>query len=226
MRKRITEWANILNGIYTDKEFIMVTLTYAPEFDWEPNHVRAFMLSMRKLLGKKILAYAWVAELQRRGAIHYHIMFLVPIELEIGDDFPYPDQAGLWNYGFTRVEVARSPFYLVTYLGKEYQKDFSKFPKGIRVFAVYIHNSEAKIDLRYKSLRPYQQEFVNEFGWPELSSLTKLRKNIMNEEQLSWRVWSFEGNKKSAIEQAEGWEKLEYSWKGRPLFTEEESSTI
>ncbi|MGA2503513.1 MAG: hypothetical protein ABSG01_05415 [Anaerolineales bacterium] len=226
MRKRIADWVNILNGVYSDKKFIMVTLTYAPEYKWEPNHIRAFMLSMRKLLGNSILAYAWVAELQKRLAIHYHIMFLVPIELEIGEDFPYPDQAGIWTYGFTRVEIARSPFYLVTYLGKEYQKDFSKFPKGIRVFAVYIHNSDAKIGLRFQSLRPYQQELVNEFGWSELSSLIKLRKDILNEENLSWRVWSFEKDKKSAIEQAEGWENLEFSWKGRPLFAEEERKTL
>jgi hypothetical protein len=226
MRKRIADWVNILNGVYSDKKFIMVTLTYAPKFEWEPNHIRAFMLSMRKLLGDNILAYAWVAELQKRGAIHYHIMFLVPMELEIGEDFPYPDEAGLWPYGFTRVDIARSPFYLVTYLKKEYQKDFSKFPKGIRVFAVYIRKSEAKIDLRFQSLRPYQQVFVKEFGWSELNSLIKLRKDILNEENLSWRVWSFEKDKKSAIEQAEGWERLEFSWKGRPLFEEVESKAV
>jgi hypothetical protein len=218
MRKRIADWVNVLNGFYPDKRFIMVTLTYAPKRDWQPNHIRSFMLSMRKTLGESIFAYAWVAEMQMRGAIHYHIMFLVPDTLEIGDDFPYPDQAGMWPYGMTRVEIARTPFYLVTYLGKEYQKDFSRFPKGIRVFAVYIKNLEAKKDLRFESLRLYQQEFVKEFGWSELASLTRLRKEIFNEEQPSWRVWSFEGNKKSAIEQAEGWEKLKYSWKGRPLF--------
>jgi hypothetical protein len=140
---------------------------------------------------------------------------------EIREDFPYPDEAGLWPYGSTRVEVARSPFYLITYLKKEYQKDFSRFPKGIRAFAVYIREIEAKKELRFRSLRPYQQEFVKEFGWLELPSLTRLRKEIFDELQFSWRLWSFESNKKAAIEQAEGWEEQGYSWKGRSMFVEE-----
>jgi hypothetical protein len=224
MRKRIADWVNILNSGNPDYKFIMVTLTYAPEYKWQPNHIRTFMLSMKKLLGDSLHGYAWVAELQKRGAIHYHIMFLVPVMFEVGEDFPYPDQAGLWPYGFTRAEVARSPFYLVTYLGKEYQKDFSKFPKGIRVFAVYIRDWDEKKDLRFQSLRPMQQLWVKEFGWSELNTLTKMRKEMMNELGLhSWEVWTFDKNKKSAIEHVEYWEKKEYQWKGRPLFVGEAS---
>ena len=116
MRKRIADWVEILNPL-PDIMFVMLTLTYAPEYQWEPNHVREFMLSYKKVLGENLLAYAWVAELQKRGAVHYHIMLVVPEYLSIGDDLPYPDEAGLWSYGFTRIERARTPFYLVTYLG-------------------------------------------------------------------------------------------------------------
>jgi hypothetical protein len=49
MRKRIADWVNLLNS-YPDIQFIMVTLTYAPEHTWQPNHVREFMLSYRKNL--------------------------------------------------------------------------------------------------------------------------------------------------------------------------------
>jgi hypothetical protein len=224
MRKRIADWVNIINGANSDKKLIMVCLTYAPGYEWQPNHIRTFMHLMKELLGDSLYAYAWVAELQKRGAVHYHILFLVPEMFEIGEDFPYPDQAGLWPYGFTRVEEARSPFYLITYLKKEYQKDFSRFPKGIRVFAVYIREVEAKKELRLRSLRPYQQEIVKEFGWSDLAPLTRYRKAIFDEVQFSWRLWSFESNKKSAIEQAEGWEEQGYNWKGRSMFVEEKSS--
>jgi hypothetical protein len=200
-------------------------LTYAPEYNWEPNHVREFMLSYKKVLGQNLIAYAWVAELQKRGAVHYHIMLVVPDCLSIGDDLPYPDDAGLWSYGFTRIERARTPFYLVTYLGKEYQKDFSRFPKGIRVFAVYIRDVVKKLLLRYKSLKPYQQAFVDEFGWSELLSLMNIRKEIMDAERLSWEVWSFESDKKSAIEQAEGWEEMGHSWSGRDMFLKSNNNT-
>jgi hypothetical protein len=59
------------------------------------------MLTLKKLLGDKLLAYAWVAELEKRGVIHYHIMIVVPPDLVIGDDLPYPDEAVLWRYGST-----------------------------------------------------------------------------------------------------------------------------
>ena len=196
----------------------MITLTYAPENNWEVNHIRTFMKSIRKVLGKRLLGYAWVAERQRRGAIHYHVLLAVPDDLTIGDELPYPDEAGLWSYGFSRTEIARTPFYLITYLGKEYQKDFSMFPKGIRVFAVYIRDEEMKKELRFQSLRPYQQEYVNEFGWSELNSMTRLRKDIHDEENIGWSIWSFEHDKKSAIEQAKGWQELGYSWKGSKMF--------
>ena len=97
-------------------------------------------------------------------------------------------------------------------------RDFSKFPKGIRVFAVYIRDQELKQSLRYKSLSFIQQQFVDEFGWSELESMRRLRKDILKEENLAWRVWSFEKNLKFAIEQAEGWEDMGYSWKGRDTF--------
>jgi hypothetical protein len=220
MRKRIADWVNILKPV-PDIQFVMITLTYAPEHDWEPNHIREFMLSYRKVLGEYLLAYAWVAELQKRGAVHYHIMLVVPIGLSVGGDIPYPDQAGLWLYGFTRVEIARTPFYLVTYLGKEYQKDFSRFPKGIRVFAVFIKDNIQKLALRYLSLRLCQKEFVDAFGWSELKALSKIRKDINDELNIGWEVWSFEKDKEAAIEQAEGWEELGKSWSGRNMFVSE-----
>jgi hypothetical protein len=71
MRKRVAEWVQSVNSLY-DYKFIMITLTYAPEFGWKPNHIREFMLSLKKVLGNNLLAYAWVAELQKRGVIHYN----------------------------------------------------------------------------------------------------------------------------------------------------------
>lgn len=217
MRRRIAGWVEIMRS-YPDIQFVMVTLTYAPEHDWQPNHIREFMLSYRKVLGENLLAYAWVAELQKRGAVHYHVMLVVPNMLTVGDDLPYPDEAGLWPYGFTRVEIARTPFYLITYLGKEYQKDFSNFPKGIRVFAVHVKDKVKKLSLRYQSLKVYQKEFVDEFGWSELNSLCKLRKDINTELNYNWQIQAFERKKEDAIEQAQSKEALGYRWAGRSMF--------
>ena len=220
MRKRIADWVNTVKSL-SEYKFIMITLTYAPEHVWEANHIREFMLSLKKFLGKNLLAYAWVAELQKRGAIHYHVMVVVPPDLIIGDDLPYPDEAGLWRYGLTRVEVARSPFYLVTYLGKEYQKDFSRFPKGIRVFGVYIRERALKQSLRYLSLREYQRAIIDEHGWEELNYFMAVRKLSQITSGENWELCSFEKDKESAVRQATWWEEDGYSWTGRKMFVKE-----
>ena len=217
MRTRVSTWANVLN-VYSDTKLVMVTLTYASEKTWEPNHIKVFMRSMRRTLADKLWAYAWVAELQRRGAIHYHVMLVVPSDLILGEDLPYADDAGLWPYGFTRTETARTVFYLVTYLGKEYQKDFSAFPKGIRVFAVYIRKDDAKLKLRYQSLPLYQQVIVDEFGWSELRSRIGMHKAAEAEANESWKLDSLGISKEAAVKRAGQWESMGHEWKGRGMF--------
>ncbi|MEO5355290.1 MAG: hypothetical protein H7835_19045 [Magnetococcus sp. XQGC-1] len=124
----------------------MITLTYAPGNDWKPNHIRDFMLKLRKVMKDGLLAYAWVAELQKRGAIHYHIL------LYCRGRVPRPDEMGLWLHGMSRVDIAKTPFYILKYTGKEYQKEFAKFPKGIRVFSVWVSDKAAKEILKYSTL--------------------------------------------------------------------------
>jgi len=135
MRKRISSWAKIMNksllkrGKYT---YLMITLTYSPDFEWYPNHIKNFMKRLRRKY-PEIKAYAWVAEMQRRGAVHYHILVVVPKRTYI----KCPDKSGLWKYGMTRVERAKKgSFYIVKYVGKEYQK--LNYPKGIRIYCAVI----------------------------------------------------------------------------------------
>jgi len=222
MRARISDWVKTLDPTSRDDyQFVMLTLTYAPEYQWQPNHIREFMLSMKKLLGDNLLGYAWVAELQKRGAIHYHLLLYVPKALQIGSDIPYPDTVGLWKWGLTRVEVARTPFYLITYLGKEYQKNFAGFPKGCRAFAVFVKDDVLKKLLRYKSLRAFAQSIVDNFGWSELASMLKLRNRLMSEDGYTgWELWRFTSTKDDAIEQGQGWKELGYEWRGEDYFNQ------
>jgi len=44
----------------------------------------------------------------------------------------------LWKHGSTSVVRARSHHYLVRYVGKAYQKDLSRYPKGCRLYAASI----------------------------------------------------------------------------------------
>jgi hypothetical protein len=80
-----------------------------------------------------ILAYIWVAETQERGVIHYHVLVLV----ERGTKIKKPDEAGWWNHGSSKIETARTAFYVCAYIGKEHQKK-GELPKGARVCGAHI----------------------------------------------------------------------------------------
>jgi len=79
MRRRIHAWSEVADEIdsirHTRK--VMVDLTYRPGVEWERNHIRDYMSAIKRKLSDSLYAYAWVAEMQERGAVHYHIYFFL-----------------------------------------------------------------------------------------------------------------------------------------------------
>lgn len=138
MRKRLRAWGRAARF---RGDTIFVTLTYRPGQEWAARHVSAFMKRVRRHLDGALFAYCWVAELQRRGAVHYHIVLLVAP----GTRIPKPDEAGWWSYGFTRVERVGAVGSLSGYLRKYISKteETGKFPVGLRLFAVAIRKQFA-----------------------------------------------------------------------------------
>jgi len=143
MQKRVHAWAESVKsfgGLEVGKDYrqVMITLTYTPDVKWQPGHINGFMDGVKRVLGDKLLAYAWVAEMQERGVPHYHVNLVV----KKGAKIPMPDKAygqrghKLWAHGMTKIETVKSPYYLVKYTGKEHQKQ--GFYKGMRIFAVWI----------------------------------------------------------------------------------------
>jgi hypothetical protein len=134
MVRRVKSWCNAVQAALDDKDhrLLMVTLTYRGVEDWKANHIREFMLAVKKHAGKRLKGYAWVAEMQERGAVHYHVLMLVHASYF----FPMPDKTGMWAHGMSKTEIARSPYYILKYAGKEKQK-FCTFPKGLRMFGLY-----------------------------------------------------------------------------------------
>lgn len=117
-------------GVYV----AMVTLTYRGGPDaWSPRHVSQFLTAARKWLGRRghAFRYVWVAELQRRGVLHYHVALWLPEGVKL----PKPDECGWWVHGYTRIERARSaPRYLLKYLSKG--GSYGSLPKGARIYGV------------------------------------------------------------------------------------------
>lgn len=119
-------------------EVRMVTLTYAgTNADWRPEHVRAFMTHVREWCRRRSIAcrYVWVAELQKRGVIHYHVALWVPVGTP---PMPKPDVRDAegrcwWPHGMTRIELARHAVaYLMKYLSKGNELTGHSLPGGAR----------------------------------------------------------------------------------------------
>jgi hypothetical protein len=141
MKRRIKAWGKASpSGI----DFIVVHLTYRPGISWRPLHISEFLKVVKKHLKKRLLGYAWVAEMQKRGAVHYHVVLAV----QKGVKIPKPDISGWWPYGSTTVGKKRKPLgYLMDYWRKIRQK--SGYPKGIRIFAVVWFEWAADGDSRF-----------------------------------------------------------------------------
>lgn len=150
MRRRVVTWAEVVKRMAekTSLRLVMVDLTYRPGATYNAGDIRTYLKATKKRLGENLLAWAWVAELQKRGEVHYHVIFA----FKRGTKFPKPDdKGGGWPHGMSKVQTARTPFYLVTYIGKEYQKDLARYPRSCRLYAVTVRPKAAREALRLAS---------------------------------------------------------------------------
>jgi hypothetical protein len=136
MRMRLTAWATIMNDWRSEHEsrMVMVMLTYKKVEDYKPGHINDYMKNLKQRLDKKLIGFAWVAEIQKRGAVHYHLILVT----EKGTRIPLPDKSGMWKLGWSGIHTARTPWYLLTYAGKEHQKDLARYPKSARMYAASL----------------------------------------------------------------------------------------
>lgn len=107
----------------------LITLTYASVDGWGPRHVTEALKCVRQWGERRGygIPYVWVAELQIRGAVHYHVILWLPHGLSM----PKWDKQGWWKHGFTRTERAIKPVgYLTKYASKG---DRGTFPPGLRL---------------------------------------------------------------------------------------------
>ena len=119
-----------------------VTLTYVGVDDWDADHISSAIKRFRNWCRSRDVPcrYTWVAELQRRGAVHYHLLAWLPPGVSMPHwDRPTKTQRGLrppfWSHGMTETDKARSGVgYLMKYLSK--LGEFHRFPKGLRLYGI------------------------------------------------------------------------------------------
>lgn len=141
----------------------MITLTYADGDDWQPEHIKEFLRLPRQYLKRRgfDMPYVWVAELQKRGAIHYHVLLWLPK----GEKLPKPDRQGWWPYGMSRIEKARSSVgYLVKYASKG--AEGAKLPDGARMYGCGGLTREARNTRAYKMAPAWVRECFEEDDEP------------------------------------------------------------
>lgn len=119
-----------------------VTLTYRPGVEWSASHIADALqrcrIWLKRQTGQK-LRYTWVAELQQRGAVHYHLIVYLPKRLSM----PKWDKQGWWPHGMTNTQVARNGVgYLMKYVSK--LSPFHQFPKGMRLYGIGGLNDQAR----------------------------------------------------------------------------------
>jgi hypothetical protein len=119
---------------------VMMTLTYACAEDWRPCHISTFCQRCCEWLERRnhSYGYAWVIEMQKRGAPHYHVLFWLPegVKLPRPDTCAFGQRTPLWPHGLTRIERARSPGYIVKYASKG---EDEPLPFGARLFGIGAH---------------------------------------------------------------------------------------
>jgi hypothetical protein len=130
---------------------VLITLTFARNDDWNPREISSLIDKYRKhftcggrkaIMPRKDFRYVWVAELQQRGAVHYHICMWLPRFFRLSDI--KPDSLGWWNYGYSNaVSVRRSVYaYLSKYMSKgsvsrireDGRVEWLSYPKGCRIY--------------------------------------------------------------------------------------------
>ena len=122
-----------------------VTLTYVGVDDWKAQHITLAVRRFRRwCMSQQIdCRYVWVAELQRRLAVHYHLLAWLPPGLQM----PHwdLDRAGRtwWPHGMSNTERARAGVgYLMKYVSKLGSVD--SFPKGLRLYGIGGLNAQAR----------------------------------------------------------------------------------
>lgn len=137
----------------------MVTLTYAPGVEWAADHIRGYTKRVGAWCARQGVPfrYLWVAELQQRGAVHYHFLVWLPKRIQ----HPKPDKRGWWPHGITQREVAH---HAISYIAKYSSKgtsDVADFPKGARIFACGGLRGRDRDEYRWWRLPRWAREQCN-----------------------------------------------------------------
>lgn len=137
-----------------------VTLTYRGVDDWQPNHIAQATERYRRwcIRNGHRCRYVWVAELQQRGAVHYHLMCWLPRGVRMPKwDCPTMHKGRecipFWVHGMANRQRAKQGIaYLMKYLSK--MGKYHTFPKGCRTHSTAGLDEHGRLVRQWSNL-PY-----------------------------------------------------------------------
>lgn len=125
-----------------------ITLTYAPDVEWQAYHIRDLLQRYRMWCVRRNVEfrYVWVLEQTKAGRPHYHIVAFLPP----GITPPLPDKQGWWPHGMTQAKWARSPVgYLAKYASKGTDSERGELPKGARLWGSGGVSKDVRMAVRW-----------------------------------------------------------------------------
>jgi hypothetical protein len=140
----------------------MFTATYRQVGQWRSDHLKECLRHIRRWVERRghTFRYVWVAELQSRGAVHYHVLIWLPRGLTL----PKPDKQGWWTHGSTRIEWARRAVsYVMKYASKGYGMH-CQFPRGLRLHGRGGLDEAQRSVVRWWLLPRYVRQYFTEIG--------------------------------------------------------------
>lgn len=142
-------------------KLVMYTLTYRPDVVHSNTHMGRFMDWLRTEQGDPL--YCWVAELQKRGAVHYHVLALLP--KGITPRSPSKNRRSkigtAWGWPYGRTHILRGvkyPHYIQKYISKGDDGDGNEYPANCRTFGAChkrLGNYLSSDDIKRKRVECY-----------------------------------------------------------------------
>ncbi len=141
LNKRLRKWEDIVRDAirFESARVFREGLSYRPSEHWAAHHITEYIANVRRYVGDdSLLAYAWVAEVQERGEVHYHSLMVTDRECR---KIRLPDKSGEWTHGSSnREEIS---YLEVGYLTSEYMRkkeQKSNYPRGIRTHSAWLND--------------------------------------------------------------------------------------
>lgn len=151
-------------------------LSYASDIKPSPQDIRQLWGRCRKWFERQIrhfpkserprFRFVWVAELTKKGRVHYHYIAFLPPEMKL----PMFDSCGWWPHGSTRVERVRYggangvAGYCAKYISKA--TNGNTFPKGLRIHGTGGLTREEASAKRYHCAPGWVREYFEKEEQP------------------------------------------------------------